>query len=277
MLKREAVGVVAKATQTYDWRDTALYALSVGAGVDDLRYLNDKPAPDVLPTYGVIPAFDPAFEVLRATEADLVQLLHTAQTTELVNPFPSAGEMTTTATLRGLWDMKIGATAIVDTETHVDGTLCARTSWELLLRGEGGFGGERPPKRLRIRLPKDPVKRFEAQVATAPTQALLYRLTGDVNQIHASPEVAREAGFDRPILHGLCTYGIAGRVAIGALADGDPDRFVSLEARFSKVVMPGDTLVVSGFELPEPGLAAITATVEGQSEPALMARLTYRT
>lgn len=276
MLNREAVGATAKATQTYDWRDTALYALAVGAQTDDLHYLNDKPAPDVLPTYGVIPAFEPAFEVLRATEADLVQLLHTAQKTELLAPFPSAGEMTTTATIRGLWDMKIGATALVDTETHVDGVLCTRTTWELLLRGEGGFGGERPPKRLRIRLPKDPVQLFESRVPTALTQALLYRLTGDVNQIHASPEVAREAGFDRPILHGLCTYGIAGRVALKALAGDEPARFMSLEARFSKVVMPGDTLVVKGFETPEPGMAVITVTVEGNSEPALMARLAYR-
>lgn len=276
MLNRDAVGTRAEHTRSYDWRDTALYALAVGAQEDDLGYLVDEPAPAVLPTYGVIPAFDPAFEVLRATEADLVQLLHTAQKTELVKPFPSAGTMTTTAHLRGLWDMKIGAAAIVETETSVDGALCVRTSWELLLRGEGGFGGERPPRRLRVRVPKDEPPLFEQQVQTLPTQALLYRLTGDVNLIHASPKVAQEAGFERPILHGLCTYGIAGRVALKAIAGDDPARFHCLEARFSKPVMPGDTLVIAGYALPEPGTIAVTATVQGTADPALTARLAYR-
>lgn len=268
-----SVGSFAEGKQRYDWRDTALYALALGAGTEDLRYLIERPPPQVLPTFGVLPAFAPMFEVMQQTGGDLVQLLHTAQRTELLAPFPAEGNMHTRAQLRGLWDMKIGATAIVDTETSVDGVPRCRTTWELLLRGEGGFGGERPPTRLRTRPPKDAEPIFEVQVGTRPEQALLYRLTGDVNPIHSDPAIAREAGFDRPILHGLCTYGIAARIALKQLAGDDPARFISLDARFAKVVMPGDTLVVRGYALPEAGHAAITVTVAEHGADAIASAL----
>jgi acyl dehydratase len=253
--------------QGYGWRDVALYALALGAGEDDLGYVLD-PAPKVLPTYGVLPAFEPVFDAMRSTGADLVQLLHTAQRTELLRPFPSEGVMRTSAVLRGIWDMKVGALAIVDTETEVGGELACRTSWQLLLRGAGGFGGERPPQGLRTKPPKDQAPEFEVKVETRRDQALLYRLTGDVNPIHAQPEVAKQAGFPRPILHGLCTYGIAGRVALKVLAGDDPARFKAFEVRFAKVVMPGDTLIVRGYHL-EPGQAAITVTVAESDEQAI--------
>ncbi len=246
----------------YDWRDIALYALALGAGEADLGYVLNDPAPKVLPTFGVIPAFEPVFEAARATRADLVQLLHTSQRTELVKPFPAEGELRTSARIRGIWDMKVGALMIVDTETEVDGSLACRTSWQMLVRGAGGFGGERPPGGLRTRAPKDKAPDFEVEVLTSRNQALLYRLTGDINPIHSHPETAKLAGFDRPILHGLCTYGIGGRMALKHLAGDDPSRFRAFETKFSKVVMPGDTLIVRGYKLAEPGQAAITVTVK---------------
>jgi acyl dehydratase len=253
----------------YDWRDVALYALALGAGENDLSFVLDSPPPKVLPTYGVIPAIVPMFSAAAQTGANLLQLLHAAQRTELVKPWPAEGEMRTSAKVRGIWDMKIGALLIVDTETEVDGALSARTSWQLLLRGEGGFGGERPPQSLRTRAPKDKPADFEVEVPTARSQALLYRLTGDINPIHSHPEIAKMAGFDRPILHGLCTYGIAGRMALKHLAGDEPARFKSLETKFSKVVMPGDTLVVRGYRLETPGQAAITVTVKESGEEAI--------
>jgi acyl dehydratase len=255
--------------QRYDWRDTALYALGLGAGTADLPWLLDDPPPRVLPTYGVIPAFPLVFELLRGTGGDLVTLLHSGERTELLRPFPPAGLMSTTARIAGAWDMKIGALVRIDTETAVDGEPTARTAWQLLLRGAGGFGGERPPALLRARPPADRAAGFRAEVPTRPEQALLYRLCGDVNPIHSRPEVARAAGFERPILHGLCTYGIAGRVALRELAGDDPARFVALEARFAKVVLPGDTLVVEGWRLDEPGRAALTVTVKESGEVAI--------
>jgi acyl dehydratase len=260
---------VAPREQRYDWRDTALYALALGAGSEDLPYVLDDPAQRVLPTYGVIPAFEPVFDAMRRTGGDLVQLLHTAQRTELLRPLPPRGTMRTRSRLRGLWDMKIGALAIVDTETDVDGEPAVRTSWQLLLRGEGGFGGERPPQGLRTKPPKDQSPAFELRVPTSRDQALLYRLTGDVNPIHARPEVAKLAGFERPILHGLCTYGIAARAALKALGGDDPARFIAFEARFAKVVMPGDTLIVRGYPLEQPGQAAVTVAIEESGEQAI--------
>jgi acyl dehydratase len=259
---------VASPPKRYDWRDVALYALALGAGENDLPFLLN-PLPKVLPTYGVLPAFEPMFEAAKATGADLVQLLHTAQRTELIRPWPAEGEMQTYATIRGCWDMKVGALLIVDTETEVNGELATRTSWQLLLRGAGGFGGERPPGGLRTRAPKDKAPDFEAEVPTARNQALLYRLTGDVNPIHSHPEVAKLAGFDRPILHGLCSYGIAGRMALKHLAGDEPARFKALETKFSKVVMPGDTLIVRGYRLETPGTAAVTVTVKESGEDAI--------
>lgn len=254
--------------QRYGWRDAVLYALALGAGDTDLAYVLDQPAPKVLPTYGVLPAFEPVFDAMRRTGADLVQLLHTAQRTELIRPLPAQGILRTTAIVRGIWDMKVGALAVVDTESEVDGELACRTSWQLLLRGAGGFGGERPPQGLRTKPPKDAAPDFEIEVPTSRSQALLYRLTGDINPIHADPAVAKQAGFERPILHGLCTYGIAARVALKALAGDEPARFKAFEARFAKVVMPGDTLIVRGYRL-APGQAAITVTIAQGGEQAI--------
>jgi acyl dehydratase len=269
-LDRNSVGYrVGPIEQRYDWRDVALYALGLGADTQDLAYLLDRPAPKVLPTYGVIPAFVPVFEAMGRTGADLVQLLHTGQRTELLTALPAQGLMATSAVIRGIWDMKVGAIAYVDTETQINGEPACRTTWQLLLRGEGGFGGERPPPGLRAKPPKDKAPDFEVKVSTRRDQALLYRLTGDVNPIHSHPEVAKQAGFDRPILHGLCTYGIASRVALKELAGDDPTRFKAFETRFAKVVMPGDTLIVRGYRLPEQGQAAVTVTVEESGELAI--------
>lgn len=255
-------------SQRYDWRDVALYALALGAGTDDLGFVLDNPPPHVLPTFGVLPAFAPMFQAMSRTGADLVQLLHSGQRTELVKPFPASGEMATTARIDGIWDMKIGALCHVSTETKVDGVLCAKTSWQLLLRGEGGFKGDRPPPLLRTKPPEGKSPDFAVEVPTSRNQALLYRLTGDVNPIHSNPEVAKQAGFDRPILHGLCFYGIGGRIALRELAGNDPARFIAFDARFTKVVMPGDTLVVEGWVL-EPGKAAITVTVKETGDKAI--------
>lgn len=264
-LDLQAVGhEVSPFEQAYDWRDVALYALAVGAGTEDLDYLLD-PDPKVLPTWGVIPAFEPVFAALSATGGNPLTLLHSGQRTELLRPFPPRGTMQTTARVQGIWDLRVGALVSIETRTAVDGEPTARTQWQLLLQGEGGFKGERPPPLLRTRPPKGAQPDFSEGFPTAPTQALLYRLTGDINPIHARPEVAREAGLDQPILHGLCSYGAAGRLALKHLAGDDPGRFRALEARFTKPVLPGQSLRVDGYLL-EPGRAALTVTVEETGE-----------
>ncbi|MCP4676841.1 MAG: MaoC family protein [Deltaproteobacteria bacterium] len=261
--------VVGPVVQSYNWRDVALYAIGIGAGTEDLDYLLDDPGTKVVPTFGVIPAFEPIFEALKKMGGNLVTLLHSGERTELIRPFPPEGEMHTTVEIKGIWDMKIGALTFIESETVIDGEPVARTTWQLLLRGEGGFKGERPPKLLRVTPPGDEEPAFQIEVPTSRNQALLYRLNGDINPIHARPEAAEKAGFDRPILHGLCSYGIAARVALKALAGDDPARFHAFEARFAKVVMPGDTLVVEGWTLEKEGNAAITVTVKETGQKAI--------
>jgi acyl dehydratase len=242
----------------------------LGAGPEDLEYLLDDPPPKVLPTFGVVPAFEPVFDALKAMKANLVTLVHSAQRAELIKPFPAQGAMQTTAEVSGIWDMKIGALVAIDTETRIGGENIARTTWQLLLRKEGGFGGERPPELLRTKPPEGAEPAFRVEVPTSLNQALLYRLNGDINPIHSHPQVARQAGFDRPILHGLCFYGIAARIALRELAGDDPSRFKGFEARFAKVVMPGDTLVVEGFHLEQQGRAAVSVTVKETGQKAIV-------
>jgi acyl dehydratase len=253
--------------QSYSWKDVSLYALAVGATTDDLAYLLD-PAPKVLPSWGVIPAFEPVFAALEKTGGDLVQLLHSAQRTELLKPFPASGVMSTTAEVMGIWDMRVGALINIETVTSIAGEAHARTLWSLLIRGAGNFESGRAQPLPRTRAPKDLPATFSRSWVTSPAQALLYRLTGDVNPIHARPEVAAAAGFAAPILHGLCSYGYATHSALKALAGDDPARFKSFEARFTAPVMPGQTLKVDGWVL-EPGRAAVTVTVSETGEQAI--------
>lgn len=253
----------------YSWRDVALYALGLGAGTADLDYLLNDPLPKVLPTYAVVPAIMPVQALLASTGANLVTLLHSGQRTELLAPFPAQGKALTIGRIAGAWDMKIGALLSIDTETQVDGVPVARTNWQLLLRGEGGFGGERPPKLLRTKPLEGSQPAFRVEVPTTDSQALLYRLSGDLNPIHSHPEVAAQAGFERPILHGLCFYGIAARVALKAVGEDEPTRLRSFEARFNKTVLPGQTLVVEGYRLEAEQQLALTVTVAQTGEQAI--------
>lgn len=252
---------------SYHWKDVALYALALGAGPDDHAFVLE-PAPRVLPTFAVIPAFVPVVAALRATGGDLLKLLHTAQRTELLRPLPAEGLLSTTATVRGIWDMRVGALINIETCSLLAGEVCARTLWSLLIQGETGFASERPPAGLRTKPPKDVAPRVSASWHTSPAQALLYRLTGDLNPIHARPEVAQAAGLPAPILHGLCTYGFAARVALKALCDDDPGRMRAFEARISRPVLPGQTLVAECYVL-KPGSAALVVRVKETNELAI--------
>ena len=264
-LNLAAVGTtVGPFEHAYDWDDIVLYALAVGTPEHQLGFLVD-PDPKVLPTWGVIPATQPVFAALAAAGGTLTRLLHSAQLTEQVRPFPARGVVKTTATVLGIYDMRIGALLQIETKSTIEGVLHARTVWSLLIAGEGNFESPRAPALLRTKPPKDAEPTFVSSWTTLPTQALLYRLTGDLNPIHAFPKAAKEAGLERPILHGLCTYAFAARAGLHFLCDGDASRFKSLEARFTKPVLPGQTLVAAGYEI-NPGEAAITVQVAETGE-----------
>src|SRR5205807_2351451 len=173
-------------------------------------------------------------------------LVHGEQAIELNGPIPVEGKVRTVGRVTGIYDKGSGA-VIASESTSVDavtGEPRFTTRSAVFIRGEGGFGGDRGPSGPKNVAPDrnpDEVVTYE----TRPDQALTYRLSGDRNPLHSDPEFAKMAGFPTPILHGLCTYGFTGRALLHTLCGSDPAKFKSMEARFSKPVMPGDTLTVS--------------------------------
>lgn len=237
-------------TCTYEWKECALYALGIGARADELDYLYEARGPKVYPTMAVIPTFPANIRALAEVGGNMLTLVHGGQRVVMHRPMPSSGTLKTVATVAGVYDRVKMGQAIVETKTTDEkGALVAETTWSILYRGEGGFGGPHPP-----RLPGDDVKPperapdFVHEETTQETQALLYRLSGDVNPLHADPMIGQMAGFGRPILHGLCTYGHAARAVIRHACGGDGDRLRVIDAQFRKPVWPGDTLVTEGWK-----------------------------
>jgi acyl dehydratase len=260
-------------THAYDWRDVALYAAALGAGPEQLTYLLE-PEPEVLPTWTVVPELQPVFAAFKETGLTLARLLHTGQRVQFLEAFPARGTVETTAKIAGLYDMRIGALVEIETESSLDGRPRTRSTWSMLVAGVGAFESARPPPSPRIKVPKDTAPTFTSEWTTARNQALLYRLTGDLNPIHARPEAAHEAGLEAPILHGLCTYGFAARAALHALCGDDATRFKTLQSRFTKPVLPGQTLRADGYVL-APGEASLTVHIVETGELAMSAALTY--
>jgi acyl dehydratase len=224
-------------------KDCLLYALGVGAGCDELAFSTEKQQ-RVLPTFavivggggvpfGAIGRFDPAM------------LVHGEQAIEVFGPIPVEGSVRSTGRIANIWDKRSGAVVVTESESvdAATGALRFRTRSAAFIRGAGGFGGERGPSGPRNQPPARKPD-LEIRYATRPEQALIYRLSGDRNPLHSDPEFAKLAGFERPILHGLCSYGFSGRALLHGVCGGDPARFRSMEARFSRPVFPGDELCI---------------------------------
>ncbi|MEU7476778.1 MaoC/PaaZ C-terminal domain-containing protein [Lentzea sp. NPDC042327] len=224
--------------------DVLLYHLALGA--TELRYVYEEGLA-VLPTFGVVaPRFHetaPPVVSFPGVNVDLARVLHGTQEIAAHGPIPAEGQAVLRTRITDVWD-KGTAAVIVQESTAVapDGTVLYTTRSSIFARGEGGFGGERGPSN-RVELPgREPDAVIETP--TLPQQAHLYRLCGDRNPLHADPGFARAAGFDRPILHGLCTYGVVCKAVVDAFLDG-PEQVVSFGARFAGVVFPGETLRTS--------------------------------
>jgi acyl dehydratase len=230
--------------------DALLYAIGVGAGLGDplqeLEFSTENTAgvqQQVLPTYGVLLAQARMSGDLG--DFDRALLVHAEQSIELYKPLPVSGTLRTSAMVTGIYDK--GSGALIQTENKaVDaatGEPMVTTRSGTFIRGEGGFGGDRGSSEPWLLPDRAPDHKVTQQ--TRPEQALLYRLSGDRNPLHADPAFAARGGFSRPILHGLCTYGFTGRVLLHELCGSDPARFRSMSGRFSRPVLPGESLVVS--------------------------------
>jgi acyl dehydratase len=256
------------ASHPYTWKDTVLYALGIGAKLDELDYLFEGRGPKVYPSFAVVPSFAPMLELVQKTGADLAMIVHGTQRVRVHAPIPPQGTFRTTAKIRGIYDLRRLASIVVDTETQDDGgKRIFETSWSILVRGAGGFGGDPPPKEdVGISVPKDRPGDFKIEEATTKEQALLYRLSGDLNPLHADPQFAASVGFEQgPILHGLCTYGHMVRHVVKGACGGDASKLTAFEAQFRKPVWPGETLVTEGWKVAE-GKIALSMRVKERDE-----------
>jgi acyl dehydratase len=257
----DAVGATGSAIERH-WtsKDALLYAVGVGAGAVDpvfeLEFTTENSSgreQQVLPTFALVIGQGDAgggstgLSPLAALgEFDPAMLVHGEQAIELDGPMPTEGTVRTTSRIAGIYDKGSGALVIIES-TSVDARTGAgrfRSRTGLFIRGEGGFGGDRGPSSNRNRPPERDADHV-VTYATRPDQALLYRLSGDRNPLHSDPAFAKRAGFDRPILHGLCTYGFTARALLHTVCGSDPARFRSMQARFSRPVFPGESVTVS--------------------------------
>lgn len=256
---------------TYDWRTLATYALGIGAKKDELPYLyeNTEGGIRVYPTFAVVPGFEVMHKTLLDINANFAMVVHGSQSIRIHRKLPTAGTIQTVGTLRGVYDMKKFASVVVDTRSTVDGEAIFDCAWTIIVRDAGGFGGPRPPADDSPSIPKDRAADFRHEETTTPEQALLYRLSGDYNPLHADPAFAANVGFPQgPILHGLCTYGFVGRAIVKHACGGDPDKLKSYSVQFRKPVWPGDTIITQGWDLGG-GKWAISASVKERPDPVL--------
>lgn len=234
----------------YRWQDVALYALGIGAKASDLDFLYEKRGPKVFPTYAVIPTFEANRCLFDVIGGDFSGVVHGSQKITMHKPFAPEGTLTTVGIVEGVYDLKRMAQSTVRTETRdQSGELVCETEWVIMYLLDGGFGGEPPPRSPKIR-PPERAPDWVVEDPTSPEQALLYRLSGDLNPLHADPAAAEKAAKvtqGRPILHGLCTYGYVGRAILANECDSDPARLRSFYGRFSLPVWPGETIVTEGW------------------------------
>jgi acyl dehydratase len=244
-------------TLSYTEKDVMLYALGIGFGDDplnetELAFVYEKHL-KIVPTAVTVlhaslgrPQMGGTRPDHRLSSVNYSMLVHGEQKIELHRPLPTSGSFTTSTRTVATFDKGAGKGAVITNETNwtdSEGQKIATLTSTAFARGDGGFGGpsEGAPQPHAV-----PSRRPDTTVefTTRPGQALLYRLNGDRNPLHADPEVARRAGFERPILHGLCTYGITCRAVLREFVDFDPERIQSHQVRFSSPVLPGDTIAV---------------------------------
>ncbi|TPQ17318.1 MaoC/PaaZ C-terminal domain-containing protein [Streptomyces sporangiiformans] len=255
-------------------KDVQLYHLGLGAGVpatgpDELRYTLESRL-HVLPSFATVAGAGSPGVInglsMPGVDVNLAHVLHGGQTIALHRPIPVEGAAVATTRIAAVYDKGKAAILVVRTAVADDEGPLWTNDAQIFVRGEGGFGGDRGPSSRPEPPTGGPDKTVER--AIREDQALLYRLSGDWNPLHADPEFAKLAGFDRPILHGLCTYGMTLKAVVDTLLGGDVARVRSYSTRFAGVVFPGETLRIRMWR--KDGRVQVTVTaVEREDAPVL--------
>ncbi|OEJ31813.1 MaoC/PaaZ C-terminal domain-containing protein [Streptomyces subrutilus] len=254
----------------WDHKDIQLYHLGLGAGTssngqrgatdaDELRYTLESRL-HVLPSFATVAGAGMAMLGglgQPGIEVNLAHVLHGGHSIELHRPIPVKGRATSSSKVAAVYDKGKAAVIVLRSEVaDADGPLWTSDA-QIFVRGEGGFGGERGPS-VREELPERAPDRVEERTIREE-QALLYRLSGDWNPLHADPEFAKTAGFDRPILHGLCSYGMTLKAVVDTALGGDVSRVGAYRTRFAGIVFPGETLRIRMWQEPGRVLVAVGA------------------
>ncbi|KAL2911980.1 hypothetical protein HK105_208527 [Polyrhizophydium stewartii] len=235
----------------YTERDVILYNLGVGAKRTDLHLVYESADKFIaLPTFGVIPAFD--YQIRNVGFGDFLpdfnpmMLLHGEQYLKIHKPLATSGKLTSTGRIIDILDKGKGASVIVGVTTKdASGDIVTENEFTMFIRGSGGFGGKKDSDRGEATAANEPPKRAPDHVVREKTQedqAALYRLSGDYNPLHIDPQMSAMGGFKVPILHGLATFGIAGKHVLATFCNNDPAKFKAIKVRFAKHVFPGETL-----------------------------------
>ncbi len=234
----------------YSRDQVILYHLGIGAGdpptdPNELEYTYEKNL-KVLPSFGVIPVFGAmgGLATVPGLEFNFAMLLHGEQDIQVHKPIPPEAKITNKGRVAEIWDKGKAALVVLEVESRDEsGEALFTNRFSLFLRGEGGFGGEKGPKAGNEAPGREPDGSIE--ISTLPQQALIYRLSGDLNPLHADPEFAKMGGFDKPIIHGLCSYGIVCKAIVDHVLGGDVTKVARYQARFAGVGFPGETYVIS--------------------------------
>ncbi len=239
-LNPDAVGKpIGPVTRDYTWKDVVLYALGVGAGASELEYCYEKKL-KVLPSFSIAAVFEFLTHIVVASNVNLAGILHGEQRLTFHHPIPVEGVLTTRGKITHYYDKgaEKGALVMAESDTwHSNGQKLFTSIFTLFSRLDGGFGGENAPRDAVVFPDRAPDTVVEAH--PSENQPLLYRLSGDAFDLHVDPDFARMAGFEKPIMHGLCTHGYACRALIQSLTPGAPEKVRHMDCRFTKTLYPG--------------------------------------
>jgi acyl dehydratase len=247
-------------TFEYAERDVMLYALGIGA--KELEFIFERGL-KVIPTFAVIPAFPALMGLSAGVEVNPVMILHGEQSFKIGKTIPTMGKLTTSGKVSGVYDKGKGALVTLDVETRdASGDVVFTNETGIFIRGAGGFGGDRGPEAGNAAPDRAPNK--TRSETTLDIQAAIYRLSGDRNPLHIDPAFAKMAGYDRPILHGLCSFGFVGRAVLAEYCGNDPARLTGMGVRFSGVVYPGDTITTEMWDTGNGRILVQAKTQEGR-------------